>query len=178
MWGSDHGADNIGKMWGESKEKGTPFSDAIPPEEFNRYIEGGFYGHPFVEGNRVPRPEFLNRPDIVELAARTIVPAWNFPAHWAGNGFTFLSKDYFPGHKGDVFEAFHGSSASPKVGYRIERLMFDAVSGLPYGSLMIVSTLDKNGSQLDRPVDCAEAPDGTVVFTCDSGRIFRISKAE
>ncbi len=179
VWGSDHGSDGWGKDWGESKEKGIPLSDANPPEEFNRYTEGSFYGHPFLEGNRVPRPEYLSRPDIIELAARTVVPAWSFGAHWAGNGFTFLEKDYFPGHKGDVFEAFHGSSnSSTKVGYRIERLMFDTVTGLPYGSQMIVSTLDKNGAQLDRPVDCAEAPDGTVLFTCDSGRIFRISKAE
>jgi len=179
LWGSDHNSDNLGKPWGESKEKGQPFTDAQPPEEFNHYIEGGFYGHPFIEGNRVPRPEYLNRPDIVELAARTIVPAWSFGAHWAGNGWTFLTKDYFPGHRGDVFEAFHGSwNSSNKVGYRIERLLFDQVTGLPYGSLMIVNTLDQNGTQLDRPNDCLEAADGTVLFSCDSGRIFRISKAE
>jgi glucose/arabinose dehydrogenase len=178
LWGSDHGSDNLGKEWGESKEKGQPFTDAGPPEEFNHYVEGAFYGHPFVEGNRVPRTDYLNRPDIIDLAARTTPPTWSFGAHWAGNGWTFLTKDYFPGHIGDVFEAFHGSAnSSVKAGYRIERLMFDNLTGQPYGSQLIVSTIGANGQQLDRPVDCVEAPDGTVLFSCDSGRIFRISKA-
>lgn len=178
LWGSDHGSDNLGKDWGESKEKGAPFSDAHPPEEFNHYVEGGFYGHPFVEGNRVPRPEYLSRPDIIDLAARTTPPAWSYGAHWSGNGWTFLTKDYFPNATGDVFAAFHGSAnSSVKVGYRIERLMFDNLTGRPIGSQLIVSTLGTNGQQLDRPNDCVEAPDGTILFSCDSGRIFRISKA-
>ncbi|HEY0075735.1 MAG TPA: PQQ-dependent sugar dehydrogenase [Abditibacteriaceae bacterium] len=178
LWGSDHGSDNFGNAWGESKEKGAPFNDAHPPEEFNHYVEGAFYGHPFIVGNHVPRPEYLNRPDIIDLAARTTPPAWSYGAHWSGNGFTFLSKDYFPGHQGDVFAAFKGSSnSSVKVGYRIERLMFDKLTGRPIGSQLIVSTIGANGQQLDRPNDCVEAPDGSVIFSCDSGRIFRISKA-
>ena len=92
-------------------------------------------------------------------------------------GFTFLSKDYFPGHQGDMFVAFHGSwNSTERVGYRIERVLFDSESGRPYGSLRIVSCLDGQ-NVLDRPVDCAEAPDGTVLFSSDqSNRIYRISK--
>jgi glucose/arabinose dehydrogenase len=177
LWGLEHGSDNMGAGWGESKEKGQPFNEALPPEEFNRYDEGAFYGHPFIVGNRIPRPEFLNRPNILELAAKTTVPRWNFGAHWAGNGWTFVTKSYFPGHQGDAFLAFHGSSNIPvKVGYCVQRLMFDQVTGLPIGEQTIVSLLGPNGNNLDRPVDCVEAPDGTILFSAASGRVFRISK--
>lgn len=179
IWGVDHGSDWFGREYGD-REGNQPITNLNPPEELNRFVEGGFYGHPYLVGNRVPRPEFADRKDLIELANRTIPPAWNFGAHWAGNGFTFLEKDYFPEHQGDLFIAFHGSwNSTQRVGYRVERVLFDEESGLPYGSLRIVSTLSADGKKvLARPVDCAEAPDGTVLFSCDlTNRIYRISKA-
>lgn len=181
LWGVDHNSDNFGKDLGEDPKKGIqPVTDAFPPEELNHYVEGGFYGHPFLVGNRVPRLEFQKHPKILELAARTNVPALQLGAHWAGNGWTFLTKDHFSGHKGDMFVAFHGSwNSTNKVGYRIERVLFDEVTGKPYGAQMIVSTLGTDGKTvLARPVDCAEAPDGSVLFSCDhTKRVYRISKA-
>jgi glucose/arabinose dehydrogenase len=43
-----------------------------------------------------------------------------------------------------------------------------------------VGTLAKDGKTvLARPVDCVEAPDGTVLFSSDSSKqIYRIGKAE
>jgi glucose/arabinose dehydrogenase len=107
------------------------------------------------------------------------VPEWVFPAHVAPNAFTFLTKDAFPEHKGDAFVAFHGSwNRSRKIGYRVDRVLFDKVLGDPYGSQMIVGTLSKAGDVLGRPVDCVEAPDGSVLFSCDDTRsIYRISYA-
>jgi len=67
------------------------------------------------------------------------------------------------------------------VGYRIERVMFDQVTGKPMGSQLIVSCVGPNGRQiLGRPVDCAEAPDGTILFSVDApqGRVYRISPAD
>lgn len=183
VWGVDHGSDWFGKTFGD--EKGNqPITDLNPPEELNHYVEGGFYGHPYLVGNRVPRPEFHDRRDLHELAEKTIPPAWNFPAHWAGNGFTFLENDHFPDHQGDLFVAFHGSwNAERKVGYRVERVLFDDLTGKPYGTLAVVNCLSSDGKEvkevLARPVDCAEAPDGSVLFSCDqTKRIFRISKAK
>jgi glucose/arabinose dehydrogenase len=149
----------------------------MPPCEFNNYREGEFYGHPFVVGNRIPRIEFHNREDILELVAKTTPPAWSLGAHWAPNGWTFLSRGTFPGHQGDAFIACHGSwNSSTPVGYRVERVMFDRVTGKPFGSQMIVSTLSSSNQVLDRPVDCVEAPDGTILFSSNhSKRIFRIS---
>jgi glucose/arabinose dehydrogenase len=177
VWGCDHGSDNFGAKYGERAGVLQPITDLNPPDEFNRYVEGGFYGHPFIVGDRLPRPEYASRSDILQLAAKSIPPEWNNPPHWANNGWTFLTQDYFPNHKGDAFIAFHGSwNRMPKAGYCIQRILFDQLTGKPYGALTIVSCLQ--GQQVQaRPVDCVEAPDGTVLFTTDDhARIYRISR--
>ena len=143
-------------------------------------MEGGFYGHPFITGNKVPRIEFQNRPDIIDLADKTIVPAWSFGGHYAPNGFCFMSKNGLGTDLvGDALVAHHGSwNSLKKVGYQVERVCFDKVTGKPYGSQMLVGTLSKSGDVLGRPVDCVEAPDGSVFFSDDhGGKIYRISKA-
>jgi len=177
LWGIDHGSDNYGQAYGE-REGMQPITDLNPPCEFNRYDEGGFYGHPFLVGDRLPRTEYAKRADIVDLAAKTIAPLWSFGGHWAPNSFTFISGKGFPkGYAGDAFVACHGSwNRTDKAGYRVERVLFDPATGTPYGSLMIVGTLGPGGEVLARPVDCAEAPDGSILFSCDAtGRIYRIT---
>ncbi len=179
VWGVDHGSDWFGREYGEGR-RGQPITDRNPPDEFNLYVEGGFYGHPFITGNRVPRLEFKGKEDLVGLAEQTQAPEWMFGAHWAANGFTFVTTDAV-GSSGDAFVATHGSwNSSVRVGYSVERVLFDPVTGKPYGMLRIVSCLPPDGGRpLARPVDCAEAPDGTVLFSCDStGRVYRISRAE
>jgi glucose/arabinose dehydrogenase len=178
IYGCDHGSDNFGLALGEKKGY-QPLTDNMPPCEFNHYVEGGFYGHPFVVGNKIPRPEFEKKDDILELVAKTIPPEWCFGAHWAPNGWCFISKDYFPNHKGDAFCALHGSwNSTVKVGYRVERIIFDNVTNKPSGSQMIVGCLSEDSNTvLARPCDCTEAPDGTILFTCDqTKKIFRISR--
>jgi len=177
VWGVDHGSDWYGRPIGDRQGR-QPITDFNPPDEFNRYAGGAFYGHPFVTDRRLPRVEYYSRPDIVELAERTVVPEWSFGAHWAANAFTFLTKPHFGAdHVGDAFVACRGSwNRREMAGYRVERVLFDEVTGKPYGSLMIVGTL-VGGQVLARPVDCAEAPDGSVFFSCDTThRIYRISK--
>ena len=179
IWGCDHGSDNFGAKWGETEGKVQPITDLNPPDEFNHYVEGGFYGHPFVIATRVPRNEYADRKDIVEIAAKTTAPEWNFGAHWAPNGWTFLTGDYCPGHNGDAFIAFHGSwNRVEKAGYCVERILFDRVTQKPYGSLTIVSTLSKDRrAVLERPVDCVEDSDGSVLFSGDLGnRVYRITR--
>ena len=177
IWGFEHGSDEFGAHLGEGKGQ-LPVTSLYPPEEFNRYVEGGFYGHPFIVGHGLPRHEFATRKDILQLAAKATPPEWALGAHWAPNGWTFLTKDAMPGHKGDAFVACHGSwNSARKVGYRIERVMFDAWTGRPYGSQMIVGTLSPDGKDvLGRPCDAAEAPDGAIFFTCDqTHRVYRLS---
>jgi glucose/arabinose dehydrogenase len=185
IWGCDHGSDNFGGPLGEQAGRTQPVTNMLPGDELNHYEQGKFYGHPFVVGNNIPRIEFQNHPKILELEAKTTPPAWLNGAHWANNGHAFVTKDLFPGLKGDLLIAFHGSwNDTTLVGYRIQRVMFDQLTGLPMGAQRIVSTLTEPATGrpqvLGRPVDLAEAPDGTILFSVDAptGRIYRISPAD
>ena len=187
IWGSDHGSDMFGVPYGDNQSRrqmqDQPITDLNPPDELNKFVEGGFYGHPYLMADRTPRPEFADREDLHELAMKTIPAAWPFGAHTAVNGFTFLSgkagEHFGTDHTGDLFQAQHGSwNSTVPVGYAVTRVFFDPMSGMPFGEWAIVTT--HNGRQpLARPVDCAEAPDGTILWSCDqTRRIYRISKAD
>jgi glucose/arabinose dehydrogenase len=179
VWGCDHGSDNFGAKFGEHKGD-QPVTDLNPPDEFNHYVQDGFYGHPFVVGNKMPRPEYANRPDIVELAAKTIPPAWCNGAHWANCGWCFTQQDKLTGQIGDAIIAFHGSwNSSRKVGYCIQRIEFDPVTGLPCGTSTLVSALvgDAADHYMARFVDCTEAPDGSVLFSADdTNQVYRLTR--
>lgn len=179
VWGADHGSDNFGKPLGEANGQ-QPFTDHIPPCEFNRYDKDGFYGHPFIMGNGMARLEFKDKEgiDLVDLAKKTILPQWALGAHWAPNGWTFAQSDML-GAKGDAFIACHGSwNSSKRVGYRVERILFDPQTGTPMGAQCLVSTLNEQGNDsLGRPVDCIEDTDGTLLFSDDQTNcIYRVSK--
>jgi glucose/arabinose dehydrogenase len=173
IWGMDHGSDWFGREVGD-KEGDQPITDYNPPAEMNKYIEGGFYGHPFIVGNRVPRYEYMKRPDIIELAAKTIVPEWCGGAHWAPCGMMFYTGDQFPDTKGDAFVAYHGSwNRSVKAGYQVTRVLFE--DGKPYGELSYVRFLTADQKVLGRPVDVIQAPDGSILISDDRGNnIYRL----
>jgi glucose/arabinose dehydrogenase len=181
IYGCDQGSDWFGKQLGD-KEGDQPITDQYPPDEFNHYVQGGFYGHPFVVGAGVPRYEYMNRPDIKQIAAKTIPPVWLFGPHWAADGWIFLHKPAMGVEfVGDAMVALHGSwNRSTKAGYRVERIAFDKVTGEPWGGQMMVGTLAEDGKTvLGRPVDVAEAPDGSLLFSDDlTNRIYRISKVK
>lgn len=183
IWGVDHGSDNFGRPLGERTGRVQPITDFNPPDEFNRYVEGGFYGHPFITGAKLPRYEYRERRDIVDLAQKTIVPEWSFGAHWAANAFCFIEPPRVDGargfpsdHLGDAFVACRGSwNRTERAGYQIARVLFDDVTGKPFGLLTIVSTISKEGEILARPVDCVQAPDGSILWSCDESKaIYRI----
>jgi glucose/arabinose dehydrogenase len=178
LWGGDQGSDWYGQPLGDKKGH-QPVTDYNPPEEFNHYTKNGFYGHPFVEGFRTPRLEYYGRKDLLELAQRTTVPEWGFPAHAAFDGYMFLDDTgQFPKEfHGDAIVCLHGSwNHSHKSGYRVEHLLFDPVSGKPYGSLPLVVTVTDDEQVLARPVACAMAPDGSILVSCDNpGNVFKIS---
>jgi glucose/arabinose dehydrogenase len=179
IWGFDNGNDRFGHIYGETDGSDQPITDLNPPEEFNLYVQGAFYGQPFIDGDRVPRPEFAKRPDILDLARKTTPPEWDVHAHWAVLGFTFITKNYFPDvHPGDCIFASHGSwdSVHP-VGACVQHLMFDPLTGKPYGSQTIVDCAGPD-RRYARPVDCTEAPDGSILFTSDEPpALYRVTKA-
>ncbi|MEN6337417.1 MAG: PQQ-dependent sugar dehydrogenase [Phycisphaerales bacterium] len=177
IWGMDHGSDWFGREL-EQKDSGhgQPITDLNPPDEMNHYIQGGFYGHPFLVGSRIPRYEYMNRPDIVALAAKTVPPEWSTGAHWAPNAMVFYTGRQFPAdHVGNAFVAYHGSwNRDRKAGYCVTRVLFDA--GRPYGELVYANFLTDDGKVLARPVDVVVAPDGTLLISDDEGgRIYRMS---
>jgi glucose/arabinose dehydrogenase len=178
LYGADNGSDNFGASFGETSSN-QPITDTNPPCEFNHYVQGGFYGHPFLVGNRVPRIEYQGQSDLLSLAAATIKPAWSFGAHWAPLGWTFLKTSGLGGgFAKDALVACHGSwNSTVPVGYRVERVMFDRDLGVPFGSQPLVITLSSTGNVLARPTDVIEAPDGSVLFSDDWGqKIYRITK--
>ncbi|MBC7834888.1 MAG: hypothetical protein H7Y88_07285 [Phycisphaerales bacterium] len=183
IWGFDHGSDWFGREAGDT-EGDQPITDLNPPEELNLYTQSGFYGHPFIVGNRIPRYEYFKREGIHDLARSTIPPEWTMGAHWAPNGFCFidpalsgLPRGIPAGHAGDCFVACHGSwNSTEPVGYCIARVLFDKETGKPYGLLKIVSTIEPETRAIKaRPVDCVQAADGSLLFSSDQpGRIYRL----
>lgn len=179
IWGMDHNSDWFGEKMERPKEEVEEFPQPItshnPPEELNKYVEGGFYGHPFIVGTKLPRYEYMDRPDIVELAEKTIIPQWNCGAHWAANGLCFYTADQFPTSKGNAFIAYHGSwNRRPKGGFQVTSILFE--NGKPYGELPFVQFLDKDGEKVHgRPVDVLQTPEGDLLISDDGGnKIYRL----
>jgi len=176
IWGMDHGSDWFGRVM-EKKDPGErqPITNMNPPEEMNHYVRDGYYGHPFITGNKVPRYEYMDREDIVELAEKTIVPEWTGGAHWAANAMTFYTGDQFPGsYQGDAFVTYHGSwNREEKAGYCLTHVFFD--KGHPYGELKYLDFLSENGQVLGRPVDVVQEPGGALIISDDYGNtIYRL----
>ncbi|MEZ6319425.1 MAG: PQQ-dependent sugar dehydrogenase [Phycisphaerales bacterium] len=98
LWGMDHGSDSFGRSLGESRGH-QPVTDLNPPDEMNHYVQGGSYGHPFIVGTGVPRYEYADRKDIIELAEKTISPEWKTGAHWAPNAMCFYDPPKAEGER-------------------------------------------------------------------------------
>jgi hypothetical protein len=88
----------------------------------------------------MPNLNFLDHPDLIEMASKNVIPEWVMPAHCSGNGMMFYEGKKIPGAHGDAFVAFKGGwNASQKVGYCVSRILFEF--GHPYGEQKIVSFL-------------------------------------
>ena len=89
----------------------------------------------------------------------------------------FYDGDKIPHAKGDAFVAMRGSwNATKKSGYCLARILFE--NGKPYGEQKVIDFLAGGSVVLGRPVDCVEAPDGSILVSDDTGnKIFRLSYA-
>lgn len=175
IWGMDHGSDNFGEIMEKKDKDGRkPITDWNPPCEMNHYVQDAFYGHPYITGNRLPRYEYMNRPDIVDWAAKTTPPAWATGSHYAPNGMTFYDANQFPDAKGDAFVAYHGSwNRSEKGGYAVTKVLFE--NGKPYGEQTYVK-FEKNDDLFGRPVDVQVSLDGSLLISDDWGnKIYRLT---
>lgn len=90
--GCDEDSDQFGHPLGETMGH-QKITNLNPPEEVNHYVKSGFYGHPYLTGNNIPRYEWLkNLGDkaIVKIAQHTFPPAWCLPSHWSALSACFL----------------------------------------------------------------------------------------
>jgi len=173
IWGVDHDIDMFATKLEADKKAGQPITDHNPPAELNHYVEGGFYGHPWLVGKNQPNLNFLDNPKLVEYASKATIPEWLMPAHCSANSLAFYTGEQIPNAKGDVFVVQRGGwNATKKVGYSLSRILFE--DGHPYGEQKMVSLLDGD-KILGRPADCAQAPDGSILFSDDTGnKVYRL----
>lgn len=158
LFGVDNGRDWLG--------------DRFPPEEVNRIVEGGFYGWPYFNGDNVPDPDYGK--DAGDRVKTAIMPVYKLPAHVAPLSILFLRHAWAPSFAGVALVAEHGSwNRSVKDGYQVVALTWrdgSVVSEAPF-----LTGFFKDGVVSGRPVDIAEAPDGTIFISDDfSGAIWRV----
>lgn len=162
LYATDNGRDFLG--------------DDFPPCEVDRVVEGGFYGWPFANGDRVPDPDFGD--GHADMIAKSIPPAHGFGAHVAPLGITFYSATQFPErYRGAAFVAQHGSwNRSHKSGYKVVALLFDADGTIREEDF--ATGFEVNEQVFGRPVDVAVGPDGALYVSDDfGGAIYRIAYA-
>jgi glucose/arabinose dehydrogenase len=175
IWGVDHDIDMFATKLEIKSTHGQPITDHNPPAELNHYAEGGFYGHPWIVGKNQPNLNFLDNPKLIEYASMATIPEWLLPAHCSANSLTFYTGDKIPNASGDAFVAQKGGwNATQKVGYCLSRILFE--NGHPYGELKMVNFFNAaTDTVLGRPTDCTQAPDGSILFSDDTGnKIYRL----
>jgi len=160
LYATDNGRDLLG--------------DDFPPCELNRIEAGQFYGWPYANGDRVPDPDLGAGNEARVRTSRA--PAHAFRAHNAPLGIVFLrSAQTPPTLRGTALVALHGSwNRTRKDGYKVVALRWQ-----PDGSIVESDFLvgfERDGEVIGRPVDVAEAPDGSVYVSDDfAGAVYRVS---
>jgi hypothetical protein len=140
----------------------------------NRIVEGGFYGWPFANGDRVEDPDF-GRGHEREIAS-SLAPIHGFSAHNAPLGIAFLDAASTPeGYRGAALVALHGSwNRTRKDGYKVVSLHWSADGRIAERDFLTGFLVDDDVS--GRPVDIAQGPDGAVYISDDyAGSVFRVT---
>jgi glucose/arabinose dehydrogenase len=161
LYGTDNGRDLLG--------------DDMPPCELNRIVQGGDYGWPYANGNRVPDPDFGAGQQ--ERIAASTPPAFAFRAHNAPLGMTFIRRgDLHPELRGAALVALHGSwNRTKKDGYKVVSLHWDEAGAITERDFMVGFLHDDD--VVGRPVDVAEGPDGAIYVSDDyAGVIWRVAR--
>jgi glucose/arabinose dehydrogenase len=151
MYATDNGRDLLG--------------DDFPPCELNLIRRGGFYGWPFANGDRVPDPDYgASNPERVR---DSIPPAHPFSAHVAPLGIVFLRSPALPAEwRGVALVAQHGSwNRTTKSGYKVVSLHWSDDGEIAERDFLVGFEQDEN--VIGRPVDVAEAADGTIYVSDD-----------
>jgi glucose/arabinose dehydrogenase len=161
LYATDNGRDLLG--------------DDFPPCELNRIVEGGFYGWPVANGDRVPDPD-LGKGQEARIAA-SIPPVHGFRAHNAPLGITFLRSEKAPSdYRGAAVVALHGSwNRTRKDGYKVVSLHWSADGSISERDFLAGFLGASDDDLIGRPVDVAEGPDGAVYVSDDyAGSVYRV----
>jgi glucose/arabinose dehydrogenase len=163
LYATDNGRDLLG--------------DDEPPCELNRVVRGGDYGWPFANGERRLDPDL--GPGNEARAAASLPPAHAFRAHNAPLGIVFLRSDRHPaGYRGRALVALHGSwNRTRKDGYKVVSLAWADDGSIREEDFLSGFLSDED--VIGRPVDVAEAGDGTIFVSDDyAGAIYRVVPAD
>lgn len=158
LYATDNGRDMLG--------------DDYPPCELNKIEQGRFYGWPYLNGKNKADPDLGSQ--LPSTLIDAVVPSFEFAAHNAPLGMTFLRHQHSPVKQALV--ALHGSwNRSTADGYKVVRLSWNddgQISGENF-----VSGFVKDGEVLGRPVDVIEGRNGDVFISDDyTGVIYRLSR--
>ncbi len=159
LYATDNGRDLLG--------------DDFPPCELNRIEDRAFYGWPYVNGFGRLDPDLGRGREALAAVARA--PVHGFRAHNAPLGLRFLRAPGRPaGFERAALVALHGSwNRSQPDGYRVVSLHWrddGAIEERPF-----LTGFLEGGSIIGRPVDIAEAADGTLYVSDDfGGVIYRV----
>ena len=150
LYATDNGRDLLG--------------DDFPPCELNLVRRGGFYGWPYANGDRVADPDLGGRSERVR---NSIPPAHLFGAHVAPLGIVFLRNPALPAEwRGTALVALHGSwNRTSKSGYKVVSLHWDDDGNIAERDFLV--GFEENENVIGRPVDVAEASDGTIYVSDD-----------
>jgi len=160
LYATDNGRDLLG--------------DDEPPCELNRVVEGGDYGWPVANGNRRLDPDFGAGNEA--RAAASLPPAHPFGAHNAPLGIVFLRSERQPEtYRGRALVALHGSwNRTRKDGYKVVSLAWNEDGSIREADFLTGFLSDED--VIGRPVDVAEAADGTIFVSDDyAGAIYRVA---
>jgi glucose/arabinose dehydrogenase len=151
LYATDNGRDLLG--------------DDFPPCELNLVRQGGFYGWPIANGDRIPDPDLGARHE--ERIRASISPAHGFGAHTAPLGMVFLRSATLPMQwRGAALVALHGSwNRTRKSGYKVVSVHWDATGTIVERDFVTGFETDEN--VIGRPVDVVESPDGTIYVSDD-----------
>lgn len=188
MYATVHGRDQLHDNWPRlfTAEK----SAENPGEELVRVERGGDYGWPYCyydvdRRSLVLAPEYGGDGRQIGQCARKSAPLMAFPGHWAPNGMVFYTGTQFPSeYRGGAFIAFHGSwnrAPLPQAGFRVVFAPFRA--NRPTGSYTTFAdgfnptpAAGRAARGTHRPTGVAQAPDGSLFITDDTGgTIWRVT---
>ena len=187
LYATVHGRDQLHDNWPNlfSIEK----SAENPGEELVRIDRGADYGWPYCfhdvdRHGLVLAPEYGGDGQKTGQCSSKTQALMAFPGHWAPDGMLFYTGRQFPSqYRGGAFIAFHGSwnrAPLPQAGFRVVFAPFQ--SNRPTGSFTTFAdgfnpNPGAGGARpVRRPVGLAQAPDGSLFITDDTGgTIWRVS---